>query len=172
MIIYWYETQEGLFQRDKIQTSLNDIFRKANVQNKIILKKVQESLKTQLEKCKDAESFTDIFADFCQNNKLIIATDNASCFAQYCQTSNPHALWGGAIFGVFAVEYAPESNRLFAQLHELLHILNVKDCYNEVTLSPKSTCNNPKCVMHYATNSTEVCDNVIKQIQNEFQPKI
>jgi|GEM_PF-2035525 hypothetical protein len=83
----------------------------------------------------------------------------------------PHAEWVFCHSSFLAINYAPSSSRILNLVHESLHLFGVDDCYDELSLQPKSICNNSSCVMRYGQKlvSLEICDSVREQLISFYE---
>ncbi|MBL6736478.1 MAG: hypothetical protein ISP76_05225 [Burkholderiales bacterium] len=98
-----------------------------------------------------------------------VSSDLKNKFKEYANL--PHAEWGFCHSSFLVVNYAPHSSSILNLVHESLHLFGVGDCYDELSLQPKSNCNNSNCVMRYGQKpvSLEICDSVREQVVSFYE---
>ena len=104
------------------------------------------------------------FSNF-QSKTIFIFCDGDEDFSQAYQAHNELAHWGVAIPCTLAIAWEPNKYLIW---HEILHLLNAKDCYNKFGINK---CPNSHCIMRRAPSSMNcgsrltLCSKNVKRIE-------
>ena len=78
--------------------------------------------------------------------KVFVFCEPDHPFAKKARAKTPEALWVAAVLGNYALAWRPDK---FLLWHEALHLLWAHDCYDRVTKTRMSNCDESRCIMQY-----------------------
>jgi len=105
-----------------------------------------------------------------KNLFLFIATRPTSHIAQSMIDLNNASLWGGTA-SFAAAEYSPDNDHR-NQAHEILHLLNVTDCYDE-DFEARPDCTDDQCLMRYGLSpEARLCNKTVKELERFYQERL
>ena len=99
------------------------------------------------------------------SHSIFVFCDQRDCLVRTFQEENELAHWGVALPCTFAVAWIANK---FLVWHEVLHLLNAKDCYNKFGINK---CPNLRCIMRRAPSlktcgdRLTLCTKNVKRIQ-------
>lgn len=112
------------------------------------------------------------------SNKGVVPSDDTTYWRLLLlvDADSDYSKWGlgrgycwGYSDGLISVDYSPPVSSSANQLHEILHLLGVQDCYDEKTQKVLTQCRNNDCVMRYGNSSMGFCEAARKELKDFYK---